>query len=72
VLLFNERPYKRDGLSSDLVVFYFLSASVIWPDNRRVAFDGSSLIRGVLFIVVWYCQKPLVLCKKKNSLAGPP
>jgi len=53
-----------------LVVFYFLSASVIWPDNGRVAFDGSSLIRGVLFIVVWYCQKPLVLCPSLKIGSG--
>jgi len=33
------------GGGGNLVVFYYLSVSEIWPD-RRMAFDGSGLIRG--------------------------
>jgi hypothetical protein len=33
-------------VKDNLLVFYYLSASEIWPDEM-VAFDGSGLIRGV-------------------------
>jgi hypothetical protein len=54
------------------IVFYYLSASEIWPDEM-VAFDGSGLIRGVAFggssrrinrenlsFAVWAIRPPLL------------